>query len=334
MEMMQNYEISPNASALQIKNVQGKIGSYAISTVDFDTCFVQNSAKSNARLRKQRGTKEVIHKLFSDCARIITDPFWIEKFNLAATGRFPPKFHYNDGLLIFKKNTKSQSIEVSRNPSEAAYSCMEFFRLHGGIFSPLDEKISNELQTARAQEKKEILTWSSAGKKLQECLLSDYISQMKDHMKLTYLEVEKFKQTIMLGIINKYFGKNNIIIDKNRIVSIEGLFWNETTRIFYIDPNLKPTGARPSNRNKDGHESVDPNQKDTVPQFTVKWEKYVDSLDKKFVKHERAIRRIIISTQSSTIKNLQMVTTTATTATSATTMTSTDNNSTTDDYDE
>lgn len=317
-------------------NNYGRIGSYAISTIDFDTCLMQTSFKSDAKSetkttasqRKKRGVKEIVHKIFSDCAMVIKDPFWMEIFTSASMGRFPPKFNYSDGILNYKKGMRNQHLEVSNNPTEAAHACMEFFRSNGGLFSPLDIKTSNELQLVRSQEPVPPLTWALANKKLQECLLSNYVIYMKDIMGLSRLEMEKLRQVITLGIINKYFGKHNIHVDNNRIFSIEGLLWDNERRDFYIDPNLKPNITRTYVRNKEGSSSVDPSEKDMIPTFTGKWDKYVDSLDKKLIKHDRTIKRITITNQTVPGRRIHLVTTT----TATTDPTSTDPTS-TDDYD-
>ena len=63
---------------------------------------------------------------------------------------------------------------------------------------------------------------------------------MKNTMNLKNREVEQLRQSIILGIYNKFFGKHNISITNNYIHSIEGLLWNEADRVFYIDPRLSP----------------------------------------------------------------------------------------------
>lgn len=320
-----------NPTGNQLGNY-GRIGSYAISTLDFDTCLIQTSFKSDDNNRnKKKVVKETVHKIFGDCVMVVKDPFWMEIFASASMGRFPPKFTYSDGVLNYKKGIRNNHLEVSHNPSEAAHACMEFFRSNGGLFSPLDIKASTELQSVRAQEPAPPLTWGGANKKLQECLLSNYVIYMKDLMVLNHLEMEKLKQVITLGIINKYFGKHNIHVDNNRIFSIDGLLWDNEGRDFYIDPNLKPNITRTYVRNKEGPSSVDPSQKDTIPTFTGKWDKYVDSLDKKLIKDDRTFKRITITNQTVPGRRIYLVTTATTDATS-TDPSSTDPSS-TDDYD-
>lgn len=323
------------AANIQMKNLGGRVGSYAISTVNFESWMNEPVVQPPQKTRKARGVKEVIHKIFADCATVIQDPFWIDKFNNAAIGKMPHKFAFHDGVLMYKKGAKCHNLDISNNPYEAAHACMEFFRGNGGIFSPLDEQNSLELQYSRAHAvlSQQQLTWGDANKKVQECMLSHYVVTMKSRMNLSDPEVEQLRQTIRLGIANKYFGRHNIQVDNNRIYSIDGLLWNNETRIFYINPELKPNSTRTYSRKKDGPPAVDPSQKDMVPQFGVKWGKYVESLDRKILRTNRRRGRVNINHPGGQVKHLQLVTT-PTAATTPQTEITTDDDTVEDDDDD
>jgi hypothetical protein len=181
-------------------------------------------------------------------------------------------------------------------------ACTEFFRVNGGIFSPADEQNANELQYFRANEafNNEPLTWGSANKKLQECLASYYLMSMKKIMNLSEAEVDNLRQTILLGVANKYFGDHNISVVDNQIISISGLLWNPEKRIFYIDPSIEPLVSRSYSRVKDSGTAIEPAQKDMIPQFGVKWGKYVDMIEKKILLRTRRNRTITVTQADTT----------------------------------
>lgn len=308
---------------IQMKNLGGNVGTYAISTVDFNSWMNEPVRQVPQRSRKTRGVKDVVHKIFADCLNIIQDPFWIDKFTQASMGKFPPKFGFHDGILTYRKGAKSNSLEVSNNPYEASYACMEFFRSNGGIFSPNDQQNSLELQYARAHDvlTQQQLTWGDANKKVQECMLSYYVMNMKSLMGLTDNEVAQLRQTVRLGIASKFFGKHNIKVENNRIHSVDGLLWDNETRNFYVNPELIPSNTRIYTRKKDGPPAVDPSQKDTIPQFGIKWHKYVETLDKKIIRNNRRQKRITVNhaiSQQGQVRHVQLVTTTGTTTNSHT----------------
>jgi hypothetical protein len=324
------------ADNIQIKNISGRVGSYAISTVDLNSFTNDTLARPMPKGRRNRNNKEVIHKIFAECAAVTDDPFWREKFNLASCGKFPSKFSYNDGILTYRKGAKNNAIELPANEHEAAELCMNFFRTNGGIFSELDQQYSLQLQYNRSQDvaTQEPLEWKALNKKMQECLLSYYVMGMKTVMNLKETEVEQMRQTLHLGIKNKLFGKNNIHVEQNRIQSIDGLLWNNDGRYFFINPELKPGTVRNYNRKKDTVVSQATNCKDMMPQFNAKWGKYTEALTKKVNGRVRAQRRIRVVHQSITTPRRTTLITTDTTTLSPRTSDTPDNTDITDAEDE
>lgn len=274
---------------MQPKNFNGKIGSYAISTVDFNS-WSQTPTNSNKKNKKNRSNKQLINKIFADYSELVDDPFWIEKFKNASHGKFPTKFSYKNDSIIYKKASKSNTLELPKNKLEGVSACIHFFQTHGSIFSPLDIQKTAELeQIKRINElnTQQELSWSNSNKKVQECLLSYYVISMKENLRLTENEMEQLREIINLGIVDKFFGKHNITIKNKRINNIDGLMWDSELRYFFIDPNLKPVASRGYTRKKHGPPSVDPSLKDMVSNFGSKWSKYLESLSKKWEKELR-----------------------------------------------
>lgn len=329
---MAQYATAPN---MQIRNLGGKVGSYAISTVDFDAWANAPLTQTTTKSRKNKIVKEIIHKIFEECAIVVNDSFWAEKFNAASIGKFPRGFSYHDNVLTFKKGARTFTLDISNNPIEAAYAAMEFFRVNAGIFSPMDEQNSLELQHMRSQTalNQQDLTWGDVNKKMQECLLSNFVVEMQGVMSLTIAEKENLREVIKLGIGDKYFGKHNITVTGGRIQSIAGLLWDNNTRKFYIDPELKPSSSRTYVRNKPGASSTDPTQKDTIPQFFCKWVKFTEMLEKKSIKYNRRTRNLTVNHPGAHGKRLNLVvSTSATTPQTERTVTTDDEDD--DDYEE
>lgn len=296
------------AAAPQLTNLDGKVGSYAISTIGIDSWMNEpiNNLSSRSRNNKNKTVREIIHPLFNECSKIILDPFWIDKFNLGSMGKFPRGFSYHDGILTYRKGSKSISIDLPNSPVEASHMIMDFFKIHGGIFSPMDQQTSlniNDQEDTAKNNNDQPITWNDINNKMQECLLSNYFTEMQKIMNLSQSETNNLRQVVKLGITNKYFGKYNILLDKTRISSINGLLWNNEQRYFFIDSELKPMAVRTYSRNKDALPVIDPNQKDMVPQFYIKWVKYLESLNKKVQMNNRKIRRIHINNPNETIKH-------------------------------
>lgn len=288
------------AENIQIKNISGRVGSYAISTVDLSSFTADALTRPVQKTRKVRNAKEVIHKIFAECAAATNDPFWAEKFTNASYGKFPAKFNYSDGVLNYRKGAKSKTLEIPMNPYEASILCMDFFRTNGGMFSELDQQYSTQLQDSRSQDLiyQKPLEWADLNKKMRECLLSYYIVSMKDVMKLRDNEIEQLLQTLRMGIKNKYFDEHNIRVENNRIQTVDGLLWNNNDRRFFINPSLAPSTTRSYGRKKGVTSTTVAICKDMTPQFVNKWSKYTDALHSKTDARIRTQRRIRVVHQS------------------------------------
>ena len=280
---------------IQTKTLVPKVGS--VATIEFHSWMNESAVIPVSKAKRTRGNKEILpaNKIFAECAKIISDPFWIEKFSSAATGKFPLKFYFNEETLSYRKGSKHFTQIVSRNPHEAAPACIKFFQTNGSIFSPMDEQYAIDVQHARiySAANQERLTWESASKKVQECLVSNYVMDMKANMSLTSQQVEQLRQTIKTGLFNKIFCKTNIRLENNRIHSIEGLYYDGTG--FFIDPNMKPVTTRSYTKKKDTGEIA---AKDTIPQFGNKWNKYTDTLEKKILLDMQKQTRLINTSYS------------------------------------
>lgn len=257
------------------------VGTFAVTTFDFNH-WKPTQPPANVKQRKTRSKKVVVHNIFEKCLEHITDPFWIEKITAASYNKFPRGFGYRDGVLFYKKGNKSQSLEIgNKNYFEAANATIEFMRTNGGIFSTLDKEKSTLMHSNRdAEYEEEELTWANTNKRVHECLISNYVVFMKQQMGLTDNEKEHLRQTVNLGISNKFFTKDNIHITDKQIYLIDGLLWDDESRRFYIDPDLKPAAVRTYTRKRDAGQSLIC-EKETIPQFHSKWTKYIQSLHSK-----------------------------------------------------
>lgn len=296
---------SSNMNNIPIKNIEQQVGSYAIATFNFDEWAKGESNSVNIKSAKKRGVKEVIHKVFADCAEITKDPYWSEKFRLASYGKFPRGFTYANGYLCHKKGSKIDKIDISNNIYETAEACVEFFRNKTGLFSPLDVKTSTDNEIERSKQTSTEISWS-LNKKVQQCLLSNFIIKNKNLLQLSTQEVEQLRETLKVGISNKLFDKNNIIIVGHSIIKIDGLCWNPETRLFFTDPTLKPSSSgRSYSRPKEF--VISSGDKDKIPQYTLRITKYLDTLEKKIALFEKTHKRVIVNNSANkTVPRLQL----------------------------
>lgn len=270
-----------------LRNLPNLVGAQAISTIDFNS-WTQNTASTKTqKSKKTRGVKDVVHPIFTTYADVTIDPFWKEKFTNAGYGKFPQKFTYHDGILFFRKGTKTFNLELSEDHNQAVYDSIQFFKNYGGIFSSLDQQNSLDQSLEHVEE----LVWAGTSKKVQECLISHFVTDKKEQYRLNVIQTNQLRQTVKFGVYNKYFGKQNIVMASNRIEQIIGLLYDEKNKFFSVDPKL-PCCTRRYTRKREG---VEAGQKDMTPQFYSKWLKYVDYLtniaEQDELKESRTLRK-------------------------------------------
>lgn len=275
------------------------VGKQAISTIDFNTWLDEPVKQPVTKKKRVRAIKEIIYPIFVSCANLIEDPFWKTLFHEASVGKFPTKFGYNGKRLIFKP--KRICIELATEDiKKTSEDCMEFFRVHGNIFSSLDEHKSAEYREFLSKQEIE-MTWEKANKKLQECLISYYVMDQKEKRNLNTKETSQLRQTILLAFCGKYIGKHNIHVEDMRITKIDPLLYNTEERKYYIDPKTKPNIPRQTKKNSTTKPITSDNEfvgnsstvsKEHIPQYNIKWKKYIKSLAESSAKHATRMEEI------------------------------------------
>jgi hypothetical protein len=282
----------------QTRTPGNMIGSSAISTVQFGA-WISQPSNITTKGRKIKTAKEAIHPIFAECAQLTNDPFWADKLNKAAFGKLPVKFTYRDGSLCFRKGAKSISVEVPYAPELAVQVCVDFFRVHGKLFSEKDSEQYQSVYQNKDSLVEEELTWGGSNKGVRSNLLSYFFEAMRVKYFLPDSVMVQLRQVVNTGISGKYFGKDNIHISHSRIVRIDGLVWDQTQQLFTIDPALSPASTKTTT--KKGAKPLELSQKDTVPHFTAKWKKHMDNLDRKLTTHARSQKKFIVSHRTLTL---------------------------------
>lgn len=287
-----------------------KAGGYAVSTIDSRPWLSTPALLSGPKTRKSKTPVFVCNKIFEECSQITEDPFWIDIFKKASIGKFPTKFSYKDGHLVYRRGQKIQMVEIPLNPYEAISLCIRFFREYGGLISELDHERDMEEERKRQEEEETVeYTWSTIKKKMKDILIGRYVIDLKDLMSLSDEETLQLRSTIYYGITMRYFHKGNIMVSGRKIISIDGLSCTkiglrdkgnskssemrskETRRDtksyegsgsrsdsdcpgvrthFYIDPSLRPT-SKSASKERDIQASK------FIPSYLIEWVKYIST---------------------------------------------------------
>lgn len=265
-----------------------KVGQYAVTSIDFNTWFGEESnVKVVPKNKKQKTKKKIVYQIFSDMALVVPDIFWVKKFNLWASGKIPKYFTVNNNVISYNKSSTSIDCVLDQDVDTNAKLCIQFFKTYGGIFSKIDEyEVEKELSSEIPSEttEPEPKTWTQCDKKSQELMIKVYTNQLSDSLNLTNKEYCLLLQTLRLAVSAKNFNKSNIVIDNGKIIDIKGLLWDSNTKKFKLDYVTTNTQHKKTEVDSSDEECPDIT-KDMIPQFNQKIKKYYELYEKKYEKY-------------------------------------------------
>ncbi|AYV86150.1 MAG: hypothetical protein Solumvirus1_25 [Solumvirus sp.] len=235
------------------------------------------TAKTADSKSNHNGTdKHSMNSIFAECADLIEDQYWVSIFESAACGKFPKKFTCKNNQLIFKKGTKTEILKIPESSEDALPELLDFFRRNGDMMSAADEKlvIDERNETSKMCNHDEIWSsWKNLKKSTKSQLLDNYITSLDKQLFLNKFEEAQLKEVIILGIANKSFDNDSIILKDMAIDKIIGLYYDPITRKFSINSTKKSKAAskqRTSTKN-------DNKKKKGVIDFCCDWKSVLDS---------------------------------------------------------
>jgi hypothetical protein len=253
----------------------------ASASIDIYQTSLEDTSRSSRSYRDLKidariANKKTINPIFEECANYTNDNFWKIKFITASKGKFSRGFSYVDGNLRFKKKNKIVSISLPSEPENAAKSFIDFFQ-RNGIFSDIDYEYYNNSSnfTIDSFSDESPKIWSKINKNLKDKYISDYVSEVSKTYSLGKRDELSLKRTIYLGVRIKAFGKNNIIIDNHKIISINGLIYDPEVNSFIIDPNLW-IKTKNSIKSK-GHGDFEREPQRIDPGYRKKWSSIINN---------------------------------------------------------
>jgi len=211
-------------------------GGYAVMTSTSMPWLEGPTEKTKGK--KQKASSIIIHPIYARCSECTDDPYWKSLFMTAATGKFPRGFSSRDGLLLFKRGTKVQRIEVPEDPDDAFTVCKQFFQTTAALKSELDQE--QERQEIRDQQlamtSLSTRKWSDIKqKRLQKILITDFVHRTGRHLNLTLLQKNHMKTLINIGFLAGYFTSESIEFEDGEIKRIIGIKYDEKTNKFIFD---------------------------------------------------------------------------------------------------
>ena len=264
-------------------NYQIPTGSYAVTTVYSMPWTKKTSSSSKTKTtrgRRKKAEKKVIHPIFEQCSEISEDAYWVSIFRDCARGKFPRGFSYKNSLMTFRRGNKTVRTEITSSPHETLSICISFFKSSAGLMSNEDRERLQKEQEEKLLKSLDVsnLEWKDIRThRVKEVLLTDYITQLSKFKNFTPDEKKELITTVKSGFMLGYLSSKQILMKDGKIDQIEGINYDDSTRKYFIDPELMT--KIPTRSSKDLGLSKFTEKKKVS--FMSSWEKYLANLDKK-----------------------------------------------------
>lgn len=258
----------------------GKAGSYSVSVKSFFSSWKKKEGKQPIEIdkKKKKTLKTIIYPIFEKCSELTEDKFWQSIFMDCAYGKFPRGYNFKNNLLTYRKANKMNRLEVNDIPYEVFTSIIDFLQKTSGIMSVEDRKRLEKKNEENIYVNQNSVTWKDIKtEKMKDIMICEFITDVAEKMNMNEEEKNDLTTTIKKGFILKYFTSNNIIMFEGRISEIEGLFYNEKTKLYEIDSSY--IYKRPGRKIHGlGIEKYD---KKPEIDFLDTWAKYLENLENK-----------------------------------------------------
>lgn len=196
--------------------------------------WINEPVVKNYKTKRNKDMKEPTYKIFTEMAEALSpdmleEPleleFWKELFTTASYSKFPRRFSYRGGALVYKRGGRTSTRSLSQDAKQAVKEAINFFDKYGVVAT--SSAPPKFFKFPKAQEKIHV-TWEAADKTMRENLVSDYVDLIKNKLGLNKHQVASLREAISVGLILKTLRPEDIVIKNNSIASINNLYMEDS----------------------------------------------------------------------------------------------------------
>lgn len=233
---IENYENTPSSLLTQIETSTGRFGTLH-STPNAGSGTENDEVPPGVSERIAQ--RQVIHTVFQVCMQYTSDMFWKSILYMAARGKFPPGFRYNNGFLNYKKKNNTKNVFIPEDPRMALEVFTNF--MHGvGITSNMDVEHQNEKMAYSCSSKEMVspTVWTQVPKNLRSHYVNSYIQTISNTYNLSPNARISLMNLIHNNIDSGVLGKEQIQVGDFKIINIFGIVYVKEYDSFKIDDAL------------------------------------------------------------------------------------------------
>lgn len=256
-----SFPSSSFSSSSQVGGI-GSINEGMMSWIGSEVVEIQKKKKSTTNRSLKSG-----FEIFRTYANMAEDPYWIDFFHQASTGKLPKGCMMKDGKLIARNTQKPKSINIMSGHD----AIINFFNENMGIKSGIERELDrNEYKQAEAIHGRiNYSTWSAVNSSIKNMLIIDYCDRAKDMFGLTTPETDSLQTFIYLHIKTEDITSQNIHMYNNIIGYIDNICFDPKMRVFSLT-------HQPSTNQTPQVDKLGTFKKDkSNPQLEMIWNKYL-----------------------------------------------------------
>ena len=211
--------------------------------------------------------KDIIYPFFLYCTKYTTDEFWKNIFEDLSFGETPTGVFISKNMIqsIVKGKEFVYKINPTEDPEKIYTDLRHILSDKMNILSPTELQKNKSLVP---RTKTKVDKWSNIKKKtIKDILLSNYVVEICKEKEVSKNKTNDLLDIITLFISLKILDNNDIILSDNKIVKIDGLFFDENMGTFRFDKHVDFT-------NND-IEVIEENKK-----MISEWKKFIGQLEK------------------------------------------------------
>jgi hypothetical protein len=152
---------------------------------------------------------------------------WKEILRKCTYDKFPPGFRYRDYVISYRKPSKTLSYKIMDLTKATADAIVDFMRVSGTIYSKQDQ--FRTVDTGVSEEI--VLRWETCKTNVRSSLLQKFCCYCMVTFRLTTTQRDELFSVLMIGLSIGNITAEDVIIDKNEIVSIRSVVYENG--VFY-----------------------------------------------------------------------------------------------------
>ena len=169
---------------------------------------------------------DILHPVFLHCCRLSLNKFWEKIFEDLAYGITPYGAYIKNGILNCRTKNGLLSVIIDNDEIQTTYDDVyKMCTTHVNILSPTERiQTQNDFKKLEEESKNSRDNWGDIRKKnVRDLLIDIFVVDMKTQYELKTQQARYLRSMINTAIMFKAINGDNIQMDNNVIIKIDGI---------------------------------------------------------------------------------------------------------------